>query len=151
MRGQNPFGTIWICLNLVACIAVSPSNPIPFQVIAEGHRASDFQSREGRVISNAAEWDSLKQSLMNDFVFQPPPEVDFTQQIVIVVFGGEKPSSGYAIKIDSVSEVSNRLVVRVREVKLHKDNIALAVITYPFQIVTLSNSSGAMPIDFVFD
>ncbi len=63
------------------------------------------------VIRTGNEWKTLWQEHSHSV----PPRVDFDQQMVIGIFGGEKHTSGYNLEIVSISEGAAELVVSYRE------------------------------------
>ncbi len=78
----------------------------------------------------------------------PPPEIDFSKNMVIIVFSGEKPTSGYKIEIEKVEEHKNSIKVFVKEYPLKKDRIVMPVITYPYVIFKIKKVKK--PIEFIY-
>jgi hypothetical protein len=74
----------------------------------------------------------------------PPPEVDFSTQMLIGVFSGEKPSGGYSISIRRVLESSKSIVVEYVEKSPPPDAIVTLALTYPCQIITLPSSEKSV-------
>ena len=77
----------------------------------------------------------------------PPPEVDFSREMIVVAAMGQQPSSGYQIVIDGACEVNNRLEVFVRSMNLAKcGGLQLGVVTAPVHIVRLPQTQ--LPVVF---
>jgi hypothetical protein len=75
------------------------------------------------------------------------PKIDFSKETVIAIFMGEKTSGGYAITVESVKEVNERVVVQIKETKPDPKDMVTMVITQPFCFVMI-NSVGK---EFVFE
>lgn len=70
----------------------------------------------------------------------PPPDVGFSTHMLIGVFAGTKPTSGYSITIERVREDAEKLVVEYSEDSPPPDAMLLQVITYPCHLVSISLS-----------
>ncbi|HEU4788744.1 MAG TPA: protease complex subunit PrcB family protein [Flavobacterium sp.] len=66
---------------------------------------------------------------------------DFTQKRILGIYAGPKPTSGYAIKIQSVVEDDCQIVVEYLEKVPKKDEVVTTVITYPADYVILPKSN----------
>ena len=90
------------------------------------------------VITDPSEWAKLWQQVhRNKFPAPNLPPVDFSKNMVLAVFMGQKPTSGYAIQISEVSKLNGEVVAKVRETSPPKGSIVLQVITQPFHIVVI--------------
>ena len=106
----------------------------------EGGDSSGYQRTGGQIIQNFPEWKVLWDAHAS-ILSRPPqiPSVDFSQEMVIAYFAGEKQQSGHRVEIDSVEVQASAdlgdhtLVIRVREhtsARLSSD-----VMTQPHHIV----------------
>lgn len=76
------------------------------------------------------------------------PRIDFSTQTVLAVFQGWKGSSGYSIKITKIDQAESLLIVHVQETVPDRSGHCsfLAVMTYPYQIVTIPKTQ--LPVSF---
>ena len=74
------------------------------------------------------------------------PEVDFSREMIVVAAMGQRPSSAYAIIIDSACEVGNQLEVLVRSIDASKCGMQLGVLTAPVDVVRLPKTD--LPVIF---
>ena len=70
------------------------------------------------------------------------PVVDFSSNMIIVVAAGSKPSSGYAIAVESASQHDGDVTVAVRATSPSPGCAALTVITNPVDVVQLPRYNG---------
>jgi hypothetical protein len=75
------------------------------------------------------------------------PKVDWSREMVIAVFLGERPSAGYRVEIPEVKESGGKLQVRVTEVKPPADAITASVITTPYRVVAVRRNQR--PVQWV--
>ena len=68
------------------------------------------------------------------------PEVDFSSQMLVGVFSGEKPTGGYGIAIQRILESPKTVIVEYLEKSPAPDAIVTMAVTYPCHIVSLSRS-----------
>lgn len=64
-------------------------------------------------------------------------DIDFNQEMVIAVFQGTEPNSGYSLEISKIEESSDTLQISTKEVLPGKGCITAQVVTQPYQIVKL--------------
>ncbi|MCX7643338.1 MAG: alkaline phosphatase family protein, partial [Armatimonadetes bacterium] len=109
------------------------------QIIAEwkGNHCGITEPRR-IVITDAEEWKELWEQVHKDKIPAPKaPAVDFSKNMVLAAFMGQKPSSGYAIQIAEVAWNDGEVLVKVREGTPAKGAILLQVLTQPFHIVVV--------------
>jgi len=91
-------------------------------------------------------WKKFTTSFQPDQVI-PPPEIDFSKDMVIVAAMGMKPTSGYQIIIDGACEVDGHVEVFVSNIDSTKCGGGQAqVITYPADAVRLPQTD--LPVVF---
>jgi len=101
--------------------------------------------RQRLAIDDAAEWRAFWNRVTSTTVPQPPvPEIDFASEIVIIAAMGTRPSGGYAIHIDDVSEADGRVFVKVREVSPGTNCIVTMALTAPVVAVRIPRRAGAV-------
>lgn len=90
------------------------------------------------VITDPKEWADLWRQVHRNKIPTPKvPTVDFSKNMVLAVFMGQKPTSGYAIQIAEVVQTDGEVAVKVKETTPTKGAIVLQVITQPFHIVVV--------------
>lgn len=65
------------------------------------------------------------------------PEVDFTKAVVVAVAAGQRPSGGYEIAIDQVSQTDGGLTVQVVETTPSPNCITSSSLTQPVDVVVV--------------
>ena len=70
------------------------------------------------------------------------PEIDFSQEMVIVVALGSRPTGGYAIFIDGVNEQDGRLEIKVSSQSAGKSCMVTQSVTQPVDIVRIPKSEA---------
>lgn len=68
------------------------------------------------------------------------PDVDFDKQMVVGVFLGNRPSSGYNVKITQILDQKDYIEVKATETTPDKDKMTLTVMTYPYHLIKLEKS-----------
>ncbi len=101
---------------------------------------SRIEERREQAVANTAEW----RALWTEHAAQRElPDVDFARELVVAVFLGMRPTSGYGVEIvDAGSEPSGVPVVRYRETRPGPDMITAQVITAPFHIAAIERPAG---------
>jgi hypothetical protein len=69
------------------------------------------------------------------------PPVDFARDEVLLAAVGARSSTGYGVRVSSVSEERVRIVVRVREVTPSLGRPVAARVTYPYLLATIPQSA----------
>jgi hypothetical protein len=78
-------------------------------------------------------------------VLPPPPEVDFSKEMVVVSAMGERPTSGYWTVIDGACEVDGQVEVFVTSLE-ETCGASFGVVTYPADAVRLPRTD--LPVVF---
>jgi hypothetical protein len=108
------------------------NNPkdIPFEIIKNFQLA--YQDEGIKVFKNYNEFEKFYKSqtnLISDSI--PKLNVNFENELLIGVFLGQRPTSGYSINVDRVVLENKKILVQASEICPKKDQIVLMVITYP--------------------
>lgn len=105
---------------------------VPFTSIARGPH-SGIRQPEETVIGSRAEWQALWSR------HAPPaiaaPAVDFSTDVVIGIFGGERPTAGYEIDVLAIEREAADVVVAYQVKGPRRGAMVAQVITSPFQLV----------------
>jgi len=100
-----------------------------------------------RVIRDADAWKSLWGQVGRIRKPAPaPPEVDFSKQVALAVFMGQRNSGGYSIRITSVRDTDQEVVVQVKRTSPPPGAMVTMALTQPYDIVTIARSGK--PIKF---
>jgi hypothetical protein len=65
------------------------------------------------------------------------PDVDFTQNVVVVAASGEQPSGGHGIAIDRVSQADGQLTIQVVETTPGPNCVTTGAATRPVDVVVV--------------
>ncbi len=95
------------------------------------------KNAENLIIKNAKDWTQLWNSLGHSAL---PPEVDFTSDMIIGVFQGEKSTGGYGIEINKIIEKGNAIEASVTETSPGRGCMVTLAFTSPFQVVKAQRS-----------
>jgi hypothetical protein len=113
---------------------------------AQGTRIDTTQRRT--TITDAATWGSFWTSLIPDpQATGPAPTVDFSQEMVIAAVMPLRPSSGYRIEIERVTEYADYIEAEVVERTPAAGCVVLTVITRPFDVIRVPRRNK--PVRFV--
>jgi protease stability complex PrcB-like protein len=124
-------------------LALVMTATVSFTSIAKGE-VSDQETARQAVARTPAEW----QALWNDHAPAGKlPAVDFASSMVVGVFLGTQPSTGYAVEIVAVTTDGDALVVEYAERQPKRDMMAAQVLTQPFHLVAVPKHAG--PVRFV--
>lgn len=119
---------------------------LPFETVDHGVHSGVREERRV-VVRDEAAWRALWDEHVAGRVPEPPlPSVDFTREMAVAFFLGEKPTSGYGVEIVEIVLGGERLQVRVEVVSPPPGAPVLQVLTQPFHIVKLARFD--LPVDF---
>ena len=90
------------------------------------------------VIRDANAWDQF----WSELGVGERPEVDFTRDVVIAVAAGQRPTGGYEIAIDRVTQANRELTVEVVERTPGPNCMTTASLTQPVDVVTVPASEA---------
>lgn len=150
---------IVICIILAASflifveptLGILPSTEISFETIDPGG-GYNYAERANFAIRDTATWENLWADLYSGH--HPVPEVlsiDFTTELLIAVFQGERSSSGYLTIITKITMTITHYTVYVDEIHPGEDCITLTVMTYPYHIVKIGNQPLNLLVRFVYN
>ncbi len=109
---------------------------------------SGHQDSSRVVISSPVAWANFWQRIVAGITPAPPaPAIDFGRSLVLAATMGERPSGGYAIRIDSVFVDRGTVYAVVRSISPGPTCGVAAVITAPVVAVRIDRVDG--PIRFV--
>ena len=110
--------------------------------IAHGPLSNGSTARES-VVRNPEDWGALWASLPTR---QAAPQVAFDQMMVVGVFVGNRPTTGYKVEITGARKDGEALVIQWREVPPAEGSSVNATVTSPFAVAGLPRHDG--PVRF---
>lgn len=125
--------------------AARRANQVSFHTVLKGYRSGVRDSIEA-VARNQTEWSALwKRHASIEPNLAPPPAIDFSKEIVVAVFLGEKPTGGYDIAIVSAERSDGTLLISFVEKNPRPGAMVTQAFTQPFHIVRVAiNGTGAV-------
>lgn len=130
-------------LALSACATPSAA-PLPLTELARGNYGQITTPRR-EVIRDQASWDRRWSEMQ--LTRMAPPEVDFSGQMVVAVFMGQRRTGGYAIEVASVEVGAEELVITVRETSPAAGSINTQALTAPYHAVRVAKTE--LPVRWV--
>ena len=120
---------------------------IEFITVEQGTFSGVTDHRLVAVIDQSA-WETLWSKHASKVLPSPEvPKVDFSADMVIAVFDGEKSTGGFSIEIVSIAETSTKRVVRVVSRIPAPDAMVTMALTQPFHIVTVKLTDKRIEFD----
>jgi PrcB C-terminal len=124
---------------------VSLRRPVPFRTVAIGDGSSSrLQKPTGLAVKSKARWRTLWRALGAGGKLPP---VDFSRHMLLVASQGRQPSGGHQLRIASVGDPGDALVVDVTEVSPGPGCVTTGGITSPYHVVRVPRSDK--PVRFV--
>ena len=133
---------------LLGCGANPSPAPAGIETIEKGGD-SGIVTREQLVIESQDEWEEFWGRHTSVRIPAPnAPEVDFSQETVVAVFSGEKPTGGYSIEIAKIEFDEYEATIFFEEVSPEPGQPVSEALTQPFHIVR-TNRIGDVPVTFI--
>jgi hypothetical protein len=129
----------WLAASLVA---TALAQGMAFTTVARGDISGQQIPRQV-TIRTPAEWESLWKAHSPG---EKLPAVDFASRMVVGVFLGSKPSTGYQAEIVDVRKDGDALVVSYVETEPPAGMLSAQILTEPFHLVSVPAHTG--PVRF---
>ena len=114
---------------------------VSFQTVAIGTRSAVRDSLQ-TVARTQSDWSALWQRHTSNESSPPAlPVLDFSKEIVVAVFLGEKPTGGHGIEITRVFRTDHSLVVWYHEKSPPSRALTTQALTQPFHIVRIPDTN----------
>jgi protease stability complex PrcB-like protein len=119
---------------------------VNYEVIQQG-TYSGKKDADAEIIDQQAKWEQLWKQHVSVLVPQPPvPEIDFTSNVVAVIFAGEKTTGGYAVVIKDVVTDVDDVVVHYRLTEPQPNSFTLQVICQPYVMLRIAKPKGTVKL-----
>lgn len=109
---------------------------VPFTELARGAQ-STIGRRVNYLITSPGQFRELWEMVGAE---GPAPDIDFSENVVVAVFAGEKPTAGYGIAVSEVEDADARTIT-VTLTEPGGDCVLAQVITSPYQIIQLPKTT----------
>src|SRR5262244_523922 len=134
-------------LLLASCTACAAAAAVPFSTLAKG-LASGVGQPTQIVVRSQNDWAELWSRHMRAQSAPPPlPSVDFSRDMVVALFMGERPTGGYAIEVTRIERTAQGLSVHYRTSRPAPSATQMQALTQPFHLVTVPRVDD--PVTFV--
>src|SRR5215510_16298514 len=128
-----------------ACVAIAAT--VSFVTLAKG-LASGVAQPTQLVVRSQNDWAALwSRHMRTQVASPPPPSVDFSHDMVVALFMGERPTGGYAIEVTRIERTDSGLSVHYRTRQPDPAAMQAQALTQPFHLVALPRTDG--PVTFV--
>lgn len=119
------------------------ANPVSFHTVLKGHRSGVPEPLQ-MVVRNQSEWSTLWQRHVSIEPSPPPlPAIDFSKEIVVAVFLGEKSTGGHDVEIVRIDQNNDVLLVAFVEKSPQPGGVVTQAFTQPFHIVRVAAQRAA--------
>ncbi len=115
-----------------------PASKVMMRTIDKG-TASNVDDAKTVVVRDAESWKKLWQTHSPDRAL---PAVDFSREMVVGVFLGSRPTSGYDVTVLGTREDGGALVVEYRETAPPRDAMTAQVLTSPYHLAVVATRGG---------
>lgn len=118
-------------------IEVGRASSIAFVTLAQGAQSGIVHPAQ-RVIKTPREWVALWQQHIAQHLSQPsPPPVEFSSEMIVGIFLGQRPTGGYAVEISRIVQEGQAVKVYYQETAPPPGTFVTQALTQPFHIVKL--------------
>lgn len=117
------------------------ATPVKFGVLGHGSKAEGVTARKNYAIYTKEEYARIWKLTGNT---EKMPTIDFKKGYVIAIFAGTRATGGYAISVESVSDVGDARSVAVLIEKPGVGCITTQAVTSPYQIIRVPFSAASL-------
>ena len=122
-------------------VVAPESVDIAFGIIGHGSTATGVTMRKNYAVYTAEEYARMWKLTGST---EKMPTIDFKKSYVIFVFAGSRPTGGYAISVDAVSDTTDARSVSVLIEKPGVGCITTQALTSPYQIIRVPVSTASL-------
>ncbi len=109
---------------------------ISFETIRTGIYSNQYE-KKNHVIDNLVEWETF---WWNMDTTQSLPDINFSKNLVLAVFQGERSSGGYSISVNKIIETESALEVFLKEVSPGQRCGVTMALTQPYTIAIVEQT-----------
>jgi hypothetical protein len=127
---------------------VAATRSVPKGVLREWRGTmSGVTEAAQRVVRSQAEWDQLWGQMTANQVPPPPaPKVNWSKEMVIALFMGERPTGGFQTAVKSVTTSAKEILVSYEETAPAPDAVTIQALTQPYTVAVIPRSN--LPVRF---
>jgi hypothetical protein len=134
-------------LALIATLGIAGGahSEVPMEQVAAGEQ-SGISTARMVVIRDEAAWQALWDEAA---IRKPIPKIDFAKRMLVGVFLGTRPTSGFSVRVVAVRAGQEALVVTYTERHPSPHAMVMPVLTAPFVIVAVPLDTGSVRFEAV--
>ena len=121
-----------------AAVAATPAK-VSFRHIVSGSQTANPAAAQLTYAADEQSFEKIWRTINGKSDFPP---IDFKTEGAIVITAGEKPTSGYSIKVDSITNDKGTLVVDGRIAAPPAGAMTAQVMTSPYLVIAVSKKAG---------
>ena len=127
---------VFLLLFLSSCYMDNEVEHISFDTVAKDFYSQQVQE-ENFVVKNTEGFNQLLDLIGNENSTVTVEDIDFSEDMVVAVFMGEKPTGGYSIEIKDVLKKKDHIEFLIEVDEPGPDDMVAQVITSPYHIIKL--------------
>lgn len=128
---------------LVCTVLTSAGAVVPFVTVARGARSGVREPLDA-VVRTPEAWAALWARHIG--ASAAPPPLDFATEMIIAIFAGTRPTTGYDVEITRVVATDGGLRVSYRERRPPAGSLVNPALTAPFHIIRLPRADGPVAL-----
>jgi hypothetical protein len=130
---------------LITTLGVSGIAPsgVTMDKLAAGERSGIATARTV-VVRDEAAWHTLRNEAA---IRTPMPNIDFTQRMIVGIFLGTRPTSGFSVQVVEVVSEQEVLIVKYSESRPSPRAMVMQVLTAPFALVSVPAHAGSVQFE----
>ena len=128
--------SVSLLLFLFSCSNADEITSISFETLSNDFYSQQVQE-ENYVVKDKEGFNQLLDLVGNENLAITVEDIDFSEDMVVAVFMGEKPTGGYSIKIQDVLKNKDNLEFLIKVEEPGPDDMVAQVITSPYHIIKL--------------
>lgn len=138
--------SISLLLFIFSCGKENGGKTIKFDTISKGISSQQVE-KEDFVIKDTESFNQLLAKISNSNSDIANKDIDFSKEMVVGVFLGEKPTGGYSVEITDVSIQKDYIEFLIKINEPDSGEIVTEAITSPYRIIKLKR----FDMEFVFN
>lgn len=110
--------------------------------------SNHHRKEENFIIRSFEEWKEVWQKIYSHFSVPPdPPYFDFDKNMLVALFFGEKPTTGYSIDVTEIKKVNDVMKISAVKEESGAGCFPVRVVNYPYTIVQLDPFEGEIEFE----